>query len=69
MKLEFEMLNLRMISYFLDLEIKQEKLRIFASQGAYGQRILQKFGIKDCNPVTILMEFSVKLSKLKGGDT
>jgi hypothetical protein len=40
MKLEFEMTDLGMMRYFLSLEIKQEKLGIFVSQGAYAQKIL-----------------------------
>jgi Reverse transcriptase (RNA-dependent DNA polymerase) len=40
MKLEFEMTYLGMMRYFLDLEIKQEKSRIFVTQGAYVQKIL-----------------------------
>jgi Reverse transcriptase (RNA-dependent DNA polymerase) len=40
MKFEFEMTNLRMMRYFLGLEIKQEKSGIFVSQGAYSQKIL-----------------------------
>jgi Reverse transcriptase (RNA-dependent DNA polymerase) len=40
MKLEFEMTDLKMMRYFFSLEIKQEKSRIFISQGAYAQEIL-----------------------------
>jgi Reverse transcriptase (RNA-dependent DNA polymerase) len=40
MNLEFEMTDLGMMSYFLDLEIKQDKSEIFISQGAYARDIL-----------------------------
>jgi Reverse transcriptase (RNA-dependent DNA polymerase) len=69
MKLEFEMTDLGMMKYFLGLEIKQEKSRIFISQGAYAREILQKFGMHDCNPVATPMELGAKLSKLEGGET
>jgi Reverse transcriptase (RNA-dependent DNA polymerase) len=39
MNLEFEMTDLGMMSYFLDLEIKQDKSEIFISQGAYARDI------------------------------
>jgi Reverse transcriptase (RNA-dependent DNA polymerase) len=69
MKLEFEMTDLRIMRYFLGLEIKQEKSRIFVSQGAYAREILQKFGMSDCNPVATPMELGAKLSKLEEGET
>jgi Reverse transcriptase (RNA-dependent DNA polymerase) len=37
MKLEFEMIDLGMMRYFLGLKIKKEKSGIFVSQGAYAQ--------------------------------
>jgi Reverse transcriptase (RNA-dependent DNA polymerase) len=40
MKLEFEMTDLGMMMYFLGLEIKQEKSKIFVAQGAYVRKIL-----------------------------
>jgi Reverse transcriptase (RNA-dependent DNA polymerase) len=66
MNLEFEMTDLRMMRYFLGLEIRQEKSRIFISQGGYAQKILHKFRMSDCNPVATPMELGAKLSKLEG---
>jgi Reverse transcriptase (RNA-dependent DNA polymerase) len=68
MKLEFEMTDLRMMSYFLGLEIKQKKSGIFVSQVAYVREILQKFGMSDCNPIATPMELGAKLSKLEVGE-
>jgi Reverse transcriptase (RNA-dependent DNA polymerase) len=65
MKLEFEMTDLRMMRYFLGLEIKQEKSGIFVSQ-AYAREILQKFGMSDYNPIATPMELNAKLSKFEG---
>jgi hypothetical protein len=42
---------------------------IFVSQGAYARKILQKFGMRDCNLVAIPMELGAMLSKLEGGET
>jgi Reverse transcriptase (RNA-dependent DNA polymerase) len=68
MNLEFEMTYLRMMRYFLGLEIRQEKSRIFISQGGYTQEILHKFGMSDCNPIATPMELGAMLSKLEGGE-
>jgi Reverse transcriptase (RNA-dependent DNA polymerase) len=68
MNLEFEMTYLGMMRYFLGLEIRHEKSRIFISQGGYAQEILHKFGISDYNPVVTSMELGAMLSKLKGGE-
>jgi Reverse transcriptase (RNA-dependent DNA polymerase) len=65
MKFEFEITDFGMKRYFLGLEIKQEKSGIFIYQVAYARKILQKFGMSDCNPVATPMELGVKLSKLK----
>jgi Reverse transcriptase (RNA-dependent DNA polymerase) len=65
MKFEFEMTNLWMMRYFLGLEIKQKKSRTFISQGTYARKILQKFRMKDYNPVATPMKLDAKLSKLK----
>jgi Reverse transcriptase (RNA-dependent DNA polymerase) len=68
MKLEFKMIDLGMMMYFLDLEIKHEKSGIFVSQGAYAREILHKFSMHDCNPIATPMELGAKLSKLEGGE-
>jgi hypothetical protein len=40
MKLEFEMTGIEMMRYFLDLNIKQKKSKIFISQEAYVRKII-----------------------------
>jgi hypothetical protein len=56
------MIDLRMMRYFFNLEIRQEKSGIFVSQGSYAREILQMFRMTDCNPVATPMELSAKLS-------
>jgi Reverse transcriptase (RNA-dependent DNA polymerase) len=65
---EFEMTDLGLIKYFLGLEVRQGKSRIFVSQEAYAKDILKKNKMKECNPVATPMELDTKLSKFDGGD-
>jgi protein associated with RNAse G/E len=63
--MELEMIDLEMMRYFLDFEIKQKKSGVFLSQGAYVCEILQKFRMNDYNLIVTPMRLSVKFSKLK----
>jgi len=60
----FEMKDLRLMHYFLGLEVWQKPTEIFLSQGKYVVKILERFGMVDCKPVTIPMELDFK--KLSG---
>eukprot|EP00253_Pinus_taeda_P029205 PITA_29205 len=51
--------------YFLGLEVWQKPWEIFLSQGKYVVKILERFGMVDCKPVTTSMELDFK--KLSGG--
>ncbi|KAL0447558.1 UNVERIFIED_CONTAM: Retrovirus-related Pol polyprotein from transposon RE1, partial [Sesamum latifolium] len=64
---EFEMSDMRLMSYYLGLEVKQQSNGIFISQEAYAREILKKFKMMECNPVTTPIEYGVKLSKDDGG--
>ncbi|XP_057985399.1 secreted RxLR effector protein 161-like [Hevea brasiliensis] len=63
MTLEFEMTDIGLMTYYLGLEVKQIEDGIFISQEGYAKKILEKFKMLDCNPVNMLMECGVKLSK------
>jgi len=52
-----------MMHYFLGIEIVQSTVGIFTSHKKYMQDLLNKFQMKDCNPVSIPVETSVKLVK------
>ena len=61
---EFEMKDLGLMHYFLGLEVWQKPREIFLSQGKYMVKILERFGMVDCKPVTTPMELDFK--KLSG---
>ncbi|GJW86882.1 retrovirus-related pol polyprotein from transposon TNT 1-94 [Tanacetum coccineum] len=65
---EFEMTDLGLMKYFLGLEIRQCKSRIFVSQERHVKDILKKSKMEECNPVATPMEPGTKLSKFEGGD-
>lgn len=48
MFLEFEITDIRLMSYF-GLEVEQMKEDIFISQESYTKDILKKFNMFDCN--------------------
>lgn len=57
---EFEMKDLGLMHYFLGLEVWQKLGETFLSQGKYVVKILERFGMVDCKPVTTLMELDSK---------
>ena len=64
---EFEMKDLGLMHYFLGIEIWQKPGENFLSQGKYVVKILERFGMVDCKPVTTPMELDFK--KLSGSAT
>ncbi|RDX94898.1 hypothetical protein CR513_22662, partial [Mucuna pruriens] len=67
MSCEFEMTDIRLMSYYLGLEVKQMNNDIFVSQESYA-KVLEKFKMFDCNPVNTPMEGSLKLSRFDSGE-
>jgi hypothetical protein len=63
MKAEFKMSDLGSLSFYLGIEVHQEKDRITLSQGAYAARIVEKAGLAGCNSCATPMEPRLKLSK------
>eukprot|EP00253_Pinus_taeda_P032360 PITA_32360 len=57
---EFEMKDLGLMQYFLGLEVWQKPREIFLSQGKYVVKILERFGMVNCKPVTTPMELDFK---------
>ncbi|RDX60322.1 putative mitochondrial protein, partial [Mucuna pruriens] len=64
MSCEFEMINLRIMSYYLGLEVKLMDNDIFVLQESYTKEVLENFRILNCNYVKTPMEGGLKLSKL-----
>ncbi|KAG6480327.1 hypothetical protein ZIOFF_063827 [Zingiber officinale] len=63
MMVEFEMSDLGMMHYFIGMKVVQSTKGIFISQKKYVQEILDRFQMKDCNPVSTPTEFGLKLNK------
>ena len=60
---EFEMKDLGLLHYFLELEVWQQDNCIILNQGKYTIDILTKFGMMECKPAATPME--INLHKLK----
>jgi hypothetical protein len=63
MKTLFSISDLGLLSYYLGIEVHQSSGKISLSQAAYAAKILDKCGMKDCNPTLIPMDPRAKLSK------
>ncbi|KAK9684337.1 hypothetical protein RND81_10G203400 [Saponaria officinalis] len=64
---EFEMSDLGLMNYFLGIEVVQSNDGIFLSQKKYVRDLLERFQMKDCNPVSTPVECGMKLHKdIKG---
>ncbi|XP_060201925.1 uncharacterized mitochondrial protein AtMg00810-like [Lycium barbarum] len=60
---EFEMSDLGLMHYFLGIEVVQSDDGIFISQKKYIGEILDRFQMRDCNPVNTPTELGLKLHK------
>ena len=60
---KFEMTDLGRLTYYLGIEVCQTGGGIALSQERYAQKILEEFGMRDCNHVHIPMDVNVKLGK------
>ena len=60
----FEMKDLGIAKYCLGIEFsRDEESRVFLKQRNYIENVLERFGMKDCKPVSTPIESSCKLSK------
>jgi hypothetical protein len=57
------MIDNGLMSYFLGIDVKQQRDGIFISQKKYMREILEKFKMDSCNSVNTPIETSIKLSK------
>ena len=65
---EFEMTDIRLMAYYLIIEVKQKEEDIFISQESYAKEILKKFKMNYCKPISTPVECRVKLSKHDKGE-
>ncbi|KAG6477232.1 hypothetical protein ZIOFF_066484 [Zingiber officinale] len=63
MMTKFEMSDLGLLSYYLGIEVEQQKSRILLRQSAYAKKILSQFKMADCNATNHLMEPKTQLHK------
>ena len=56
LQLEFEMIDMGLLHFFLGLEIWQDQSGIFISQKRYVQELLQAFDMQDCKPISTPMD-------------
>ncbi|KAG6479946.1 hypothetical protein ZIOFF_063423 [Zingiber officinale] len=63
MMTEFEMSDLGLLSYYLGIEVEQQKSRILLRQSAYAMKIPSQFQIADCNATKQPMEPKTQLHK------
>ena len=59
----FDMTDLGRLSHYLGIEVKQEEDCIELRQTAYAKRLLEKAGMRDCNPVKYPMEAKIQIDK------
>ena len=62
MKKEFEMSMVGKLTFFLGLQVKQQKEGIFISQEKYAKNIVKKFGLDSKKHATTPMSSSIKLN-------
>lgn len=62
MKKTFEMTNLALMSYFLGLEIKQDKAGIHVSQRKYIKGLLKSYNMTNCKTSNTLLSSNSKLN-------
>ena len=60
---EFEMTDIGLMAYYLDMEVKQKEEGIFISQESYVKEVLKKLKMDDCKPISTPIEYRIKLSK------
>ncbi|KAG6512608.1 hypothetical protein ZIOFF_030733 [Zingiber officinale] len=63
MMIEFEMSDLGLLSYYLGIEVEQQKNRILLRQSTYAKKILSQFKVADCNATKHPMEPKTQLHK------
>jgi hypothetical protein len=63
---EFEMSDLGLMRYFLDIQVKQSPRKIFISQEKYVTNLLKKFNMIECKPIASLISANEKLHQDDG---
>ncbi len=67
MQVEFEMSMMGELKFFLELQIKQTKNKIYIHQQKYIKKLLKKFGIEQAKPMKTSIHTSCILTKDENG--
>jgi len=59
----FQMSDLSALSYYLGIEVRQEKEELMLGQSAYASKLLERSGMAECKPCGTPMEERLKLTK------
>ncbi|XP_022973599.1 uncharacterized protein LOC111472184 [Cucurbita maxima] len=62
------MTDLRLLTYYLGIEVDQKKDCIMLKQSAYAKNLLQQFKMIECNPTKYLMKAKLQLGKDSEGN-
>jgi hypothetical protein len=65
---EFDMKDLGLMHYYLGLEVWNKRDEVFLGQGKYAIKILQKFGMMDCNSMDTPMNADIRKVKVPNSD-
>ena len=69
MESEFEMTNLRLMKFFLGIEVQQCESGIFISQSKYASAVLKRFNMSNCKTAPTPVITCLKLTKDYDGST
>ena len=64
----FDMTSLRLLHYYLGIEVDKKPKNIFISQKKYIGELLSKFGMPNCNSISTPMEHNLKLTSNEGSE-
>ncbi|KAG6538568.1 hypothetical protein ZIOFF_003692 [Zingiber officinale] len=64
---KYEMSDMGLLRHFLGMEIYQEEEIVFICQKIYAEKIMKKFNMLGCNPVSTPLIMGEKLKKEDGG--
>lgn len=65
---QFDMSDLGLLSFYLRVEVDQQQDFITLKQSSYAKKILEQFGMSECNSTKIPMEPGIKLHQDKSGE-
>ena len=65
----FEMSDLGLLHYYLGIQFVQAKEGIYMYQTKYLHKILDRFGMQNCKPISTPVETGLKLSMYDAGDS